>query len=72
MSTYHVITRGNGPTNFVHYYLRGTIWTSEIERANTYATIEAAQAAIAKSKQFNPRAAKSARIVEIANEGMGA
>lgn len=56
---FNVITTVTGPT----YYLRGRIWTSEPERATTYATMEDAKAALAKAAKFNPKAARKAQII---------
>lgn len=47
-------------------YLRATIWTRDIARADKFATIAHAQAAIEKARQFNkPRVFKLARIVAV-------
>lgn len=47
------------------FYLRNTIWTADIERANDFPTREAAQAQLDKAKQFMKAAQyKAAQIVE--------
>ena len=38
------------------FYLKGTIWVRERERANEFATLEAAQAALDRAKKFLPLA----------------
>jgi len=48
-------------------WLRGTIWTSDPTRANTFATREDAEAAMAKAAQFHlKRVMKAARITDAA------
>lgn len=64
---FRVTTNITGPT----YYLTRTTWTSELARAGSFATREAAQAAIERARQFNPKAAKTARIIEVAAPSAG-
>lgn len=52
--------------NGVTYYLRSTVWTSFADRADKYPSKETALAAIDKSRMFNPKAAKLAKIVAVA------
>lgn len=65
MSEQYVVTTPalSGPDT---YYLRGTIWSSQLDRADTFSTVEAATVAVAKSAKFNPKLAKKARVVKLA------
>jgi hypothetical protein len=54
-----VITTVTGQTN----YLRGTAWTLTRERADTFASRAAAEAALAKMKRVTPASARAAFIV---------
>lgn len=45
------------------YFLRRTAWTAERERASVFDSVEAAQEAINRARQFNPKAARAAKIV---------
>ena len=46
------------------YYLRGTVWTSIVERADTYSDKAAADAAFAKAAKFTaPIVRKTAKII---------
>jgi hypothetical protein len=47
----------------VLHWLRSTTWTSARERASVFDDVESAQAAIERARQFNPKAARWARIV---------
>jgi hypothetical protein len=60
---------GNAPfvvttdvTGVVHW-LRSTTWTSARERASVFDDVESAKAAIERARQFNPKAARVAKIV---------
>jgi hypothetical protein len=47
-------------------YLRSTVFTSEIERAEHYATLDDARMAFAKARKFHkPSVYKLARIVQL-------
>lgn len=52
-------------TTGVDYFLRSTIWTSEVTRADPFDTREKAQAALDRAKKFmKAKTYKAARIVE--------
>lgn len=56
-----IVTKNEGQT----FYLRGTVWTSCIDRAAKYGTIEQATAAIEKAKKFmHPHVYKAVVIME--------
>ncbi len=46
------------------YYLRGTAWTSDPDRVQMFSTRQDAEAALQRSKQFNPKAVRKAVILE--------
>ena len=57
-----IVTVENGG---YEWFLRSTVWTSDRDRANKFATRELAQAALLKAKQFMKAAHfKKARIEE--------
>jgi len=45
------------------FWLRGTVWAFQRERATEYATEQAACEAVVASAKFNPKAAKKAVVV---------
>lgn len=59
-----VVTYKN-PVNGQAYFLRSTIWTSEGDRAQEFATKAAAEAQLEKAKQFMKASVyRNARVVE--------
>lgn len=52
-----IVTHASGA-----YYLRGTVWTSDRERATVHTSESAAHAAIAAAKRFNPKGVKGATL----------
>lgn len=54
------------PNDGEMFYLRSTIWTRDIERADRYDTHKQACAAIERAKRFNKvKIMKAAQIVEV-------
>lgn len=61
-TTHYLVTLENGYT----YYMRSTTWTTELERASTFETVEAAKTALERARQFmKPALYKRAVIVEV-------
>jgi len=62
MSKFVVVTDITGPL----YYLRGTVWTSELIRATQHDTREQAQDALDNARRFmKGKTYKAARIIEL-------
>ena len=48
------------------FYLRGTVWTTDISRAFTYESVEKANTALSGTKIFTkPKLFKLAKVVEV-------
>jgi hypothetical protein len=48
------------------YFMRRSIWTGDIDRADRFATREAAQTALTSNRKFTkPAMFKAARVVEV-------